>query len=358
MGGHHRGLAGGRTVTATSTPLRADDKRFVVLAVYMVLLAILSGASLDRPGIQALLAAAARRPLPFDVLLVDDSSRVSRDLPDAVRFMQQLNFFGVRSLYLSQSIDSASEQAETLVAFRGIIDSSFLKDLAAKVKRGLAGQLERGYATGGTTFGYRTVPIPDPTGKATHGRPAVLGYRVEIDPEAAATVVQIFQWYAEGCGASGIVGRLNRAGVRGPFGRVWRDGAVRRLLANEKYRGLLIWGKKSFVRRPGTKRYVERPHPRSEWRTQERPELRIVSEALWTQVQQRRAAIAALIPPDQQQRRTLMRGRPAAFFSRQLFSGFLFCGTCRHRLLLVSNGRGSPDMAVPRRGAIICVRTG
>jgi site-specific DNA recombinase len=63
--------------------------------------AAVSGASLERPGIQALLQAAARRPAPFDVPLVDDSSRVARDLADAVRFMQQLKFAGVRVIYIS-----------------------------------------------------------------------------------------------------------------------------------------------------------------------------------------------------------------------------------------------------------------
>src|SRR4051794_32404732 len=52
--------------------------------------AAISGSSMERPGIIALLAAAAVRPLPFSVVLVDDSSRVARDLADAVRFMQQL----------------------------------------------------------------------------------------------------------------------------------------------------------------------------------------------------------------------------------------------------------------------------
>src|SRR4051812_19968242 len=66
--------------------------------------AAVSGASLDRPGIQALLAAARTRPLPFDVLLVDDSSRVSRDLSDAVRLLQELKFAGVRVVYISQNI--------------------------------------------------------------------------------------------------------------------------------------------------------------------------------------------------------------------------------------------------------------
>src|SRR6185503_3339657 len=77
----------------------------------------ISGSSIEgRPGLAALMAAAAQQPRPFDVLLVDDSSRVSRDLPDAIRTMQMLKFLGIRVIYISQNIDSASEQAETLVA--------------------------------------------------------------------------------------------------------------------------------------------------------------------------------------------------------------------------------------------------
>src|SRR5689334_21454286 len=86
---------------------RAHGWEFMEAHVYTD--AAISGASLERPGIQALLAAVARPPLPFEVLLVDDSSRISRDLADAVRFMQQLRFAGVRVIYISQSIDSASE---------------------------------------------------------------------------------------------------------------------------------------------------------------------------------------------------------------------------------------------------------
>jgi DNA invertase Pin-like site-specific DNA recombinase len=85
------------------------------------------------------LAAAAQRPRPFEALLVDDSSRVARDLADAVRILQQLKFFGVRVLYLSQGIDSANEQAETLVAVHGMVDGLYLREVAAKVKRGLRG---------------------------------------------------------------------------------------------------------------------------------------------------------------------------------------------------------------------------
>jgi DNA invertase Pin-like site-specific DNA recombinase len=79
--------------------------------------AAVSGSSLDgRVGLQAVLTAAAANPREFDVLLVDDSSRVARDLADALRILQRLRFAGVRVIYISQGIDSASEQAETLIA--------------------------------------------------------------------------------------------------------------------------------------------------------------------------------------------------------------------------------------------------
>jgi DNA invertase Pin-like site-specific DNA recombinase len=104
----------------------------------------ISGASIqNRPSVQRLRVAAARQPKPFDVLLVDDSSRIARDIPDAIRVMQQLKFLGIRVIYISQGI-SESEQADALVAVHGLIDSLYLKELAKKVKRGLAGQMDRG----------------------------------------------------------------------------------------------------------------------------------------------------------------------------------------------------------------------
>src|SRR5687767_4948466 len=76
-----------------------------------------SGSSTEgRTELQALLAAALAKPRPFDALLVHDTSRVGRDLPDALRFLQQLTFAGVRVVCISQGLDSASPQAETLFA--------------------------------------------------------------------------------------------------------------------------------------------------------------------------------------------------------------------------------------------------
>jgi len=95
----------------------------------------ISGSSIDgRPGLQALLAAAEQTPRPIDVLLVDDSSRVSRDTADAIRIMQRLKFCGIRVIYISQNFDSANEQAETLVAVRGMVDSLYLREMVTKIQ--------------------------------------------------------------------------------------------------------------------------------------------------------------------------------------------------------------------------------
>jgi site-specific DNA recombinase len=302
----------------------------------------ISGSSIDgRPGLQALMAAAAQRPLPFDVLLVDDSSRIARDIADAIRIIQTLKFFGVRVVYISQHIDSANEQAETLVAVHGMVDSLYLREGAKKIKRGLAGQHSRGFATGAITFGYRSVPVPDPSGKIdADGRAVLLGKRLEVNPREADAVRQIFEWYAGAIGVETIVARLNRKSVHGPRGRRWRAGTVRTLLRNEKYRGLCIWGKQTVDRRPGTRQRILRDVPRDQWHVQERPELRIISDELWTRVVARRAEVRQAY--DLKPGSTLVRGRNAALYSRHLFSGFLRCGVCAGAITVVSGGYGAP----------------
>lgn len=42
-----------------------------------------SGAGIDRPGLTRMMEAAVSQPHPFDVVLVDHSSRLSRNLSDA-----------------------------------------------------------------------------------------------------------------------------------------------------------------------------------------------------------------------------------------------------------------------------------
>jgi site-specific DNA recombinase len=327
----------------------AERQRWTVLEDRVYTDAGISGASLEgRPGVQALLAAAQQRPQLFDVVLVDDSSRIARDLADALRVMQLLRFASVRVIYISQSIDSANEQAETLVAVHGLVDGLYLREMAAKIRRGLGGQADRGFHTGARVFGYRSVPVLDPSGRrGSDGAPAILGKRLEIFEAEAAIVRQVFAWYAGGVGVTTITARLNATdGVRRSYN------AVRNWLANPRYVGRVVWNRRRFERKPGTRVKVARALPQSEWRVYEHPELRIIDDATWDAVQARRAVIQGKTAP-----RGLMRGRIAALHSRHLFSGFLRCGVCSGAITVVSGGYGSPRYGCQRaskQGAASC----
>ncbi len=49
----------------------------------------ISGVTTQRPGLQRMLAAAIAANPPFDVILVDDTSRISRNLSDAVQLFEK-----------------------------------------------------------------------------------------------------------------------------------------------------------------------------------------------------------------------------------------------------------------------------
>jgi DNA invertase Pin-like site-specific DNA recombinase len=64
----------------------------------------ISGARSDRPGYQAMLDAAVERR--FDVLLVDELSRLSRDHIEGARVGRLLQFHGIRLIGVTDAIDT------------------------------------------------------------------------------------------------------------------------------------------------------------------------------------------------------------------------------------------------------------
>ena len=165
---------------------------------------------------QRLLEAATSNTHPFGAVLVDDTSRLSRKLADSLRIFEQLRFAGVRLVFVSQGIDTDSEQAEVLLATHGIVDSLYIKELAKKTHRGVQGRALQGLHTGGRCFGYRSVPIEDPTRTDTYGRPHIVGVQLEIEPDQAAVVRRIFTDYAAGDSIKTIAKRLNAERIPTP----------------------------------------------------------------------------------------------------------------------------------------------
>ena len=142
--------------------IHAEKQGWVVAGTYHD--RAVSGASLIRPGIQALLADALRGG--FEVVLAEALDRISRDQEDVAGVFKRMAFAGVKIITLSEG-----EITHLHVGLKGTMNALFLKDLADKTRRGLRGRIEAGKAGGGLCYGYDVVKRSDAAGRA-HSRRA------------------------------------------------------------------------------------------------------------------------------------------------------------------------------------------
>ena len=269
----------------------------------------------------------------FDALVVEGLDRLSRDQVDGEQVVRRLEHAGVRIVGIADGYDSASGPARFMLrGFRGIVNEAYRRDLVPKIRRGLAGQVERGFHAGGGAYGYRSVP----TATGTRGEPA--DFRLEVVPEQAALIREIYRRFARGESPARIASDLNARGVPGPGrkrGRpsTWSVSALygtprsyTGILNNQLYVGQLVWNRREWVRDPDVPtRRIPRLRPPDEWRVVARPDLRIVSDEDW-------AAVRARMERGRDDQGRARPGPPP----RTLFGGLLRCGVC-----------GGPGIAVP-----------
>ena len=89
---------------------------------------------------------------------------------------------------------------------------------------------------------------------------------------------------------------------------------------------------------------IRRDNARSEWRVEERPELRIISDELWERTQGTRREVRKIVAPKQ----NLARGKDARVHSTHLLTGFSKCHVCGGAMGSVSGGMGSPRLGCRR----------
>ena len=113
----------------------------------------ISGTSVERTGLQKLLASAEQSSRAFDAILIDDTSRLTRKLADALNLYERLTFAGIRLVAVSQGVDSDSSQAEILFGVHGLIDGVYSRELGLKTHRGMQGCALKAHHTGGRCSG-------------------------------------------------------------------------------------------------------------------------------------------------------------------------------------------------------------
>jgi site-specific DNA recombinase len=258
----------------------------------------------ERDGLHNLLEAARNRE--FDVVIVYDLSRLSRDQEDTAHILKLLNFYDI-------DIWTGEGKVTALSAgLRAIINQQAREDIGRNVRRGHNGLIRAGKVPGRPPYGYRRT-----------ARKA----EIEIDPETAAIVRRIYRDYVGGASPRAIAVALTNEAIPSPSGGRWNfrtliscDGHNERLglLANPFYTGRIIWNRRRVVRNPDGGKRGQKASPENIIEA-EAPHLRIIEQVLFDAAQEVRA-----------KRKINKRTGRVPFLPRadHLLAGLLRCGIC------------------------------
>jgi DNA invertase Pin-like site-specific DNA recombinase len=299
-----------------------------------------SGSLRARPGLEALRKAAEDKQ--FDAVLVDDSSRLSRDNQHFNTLLCLFQYWGVSLISVSDGLDMREEHAKVAYQFRGIINELYLTDLKKKTHRGQMGQVLRGFSVGAHGYGYTTVPEGE-SKFDKKGRLRADGYRLAIIPEEARIIQRIFREFIDGKAITKIAKDLNdeKIQTKKSLKGGWNLSTLGRILKDEKYIGRFIWNRTTTVKEPMTGKTRTIARPKEEWIVQERPDIRIISDEDWNAARVRWREIEDVFPRKkgktgfQAKRKSYVVSHPT-----HLLSGALKCGPCGGAIALVS-GKGS-----------------
>ncbi|WP_421906027.1 recombinase family protein [Mameliella sp.] len=173
---------------------------------------------------------------------------------------------------------------------------------------------------------------------------------MRIDQEEAAIMRLIFEEYAAGKSPRQIAADLNAAAVPAPRGRGegsghWKANTIyghrargTGILNNELYIGRHVWNRQRHSKHPETGRRVSKPNPPEEWLTTEKPDLRIIDEALWDKVKARQDLIDTTRTRAEAGGKTGAGAAQSARRHKYLLSGLLTCGQCGGNLTVAGKG--------------------
>jgi len=227
-----------------------------------------TGTNFDRPHFQEMMSAIEAGKV--NCVIVKDLSRFGRDHIDGGRYIQKLfPALGVRFIAINDGYDTAHLDGASsfMMPVKNLFNDSYCRDTSIKIRSHLDVKRRKGDFIGSfAPYGYKK----DPDNKN----------KLLVDPDAAEVVREIFARRIAGQSCKFIADEFNSLGVLSPMeykrslgmnyesgyrthGKArWGAVAVRRILQNELYLGVLEQGKRTTPNYK-VKAVVERP--REEW---------------------------------------------------------------------------------------------
>jgi site-specific DNA recombinase len=247
---------------------------------------VVSGAQLDRPGLDRLRDLAAEGY--FSVVLCLSPDRLARKYAHQWVLMDELKRAGVEVVFINQIAGGDNPQGQLLLGVQGLFAEYERAMITERLRRGKLYRIRQGQLVSPVApYGYQYIPISQPNGG-----------RWELNPVEVQVVRDIYQWYTddEKPTISAIVDRLRALGEQAPpRGKRWGYSTVHTILRQQAYTGQAYYNRTrtchSSIGRPkkyGRGRRRSASHeirPKEEWITVRVPAL--LSEDRWQQAQER-----------------------------------------------------------------------
>ena len=266
-----------------------------------------TGTKDDRPEFQRLLSDC--RSGNVDMILTKSISRFARNTVTLLETVRELKDIGIDVYFEEQKIHTMSADGELMLT----ILASYAQEESKSASDNQKWRIRKGFEAGElmclrTMFGYR---ISKKDG-------------IEIDPEQAAVVREIYSRVIRGDTLNSITRWLNRNAIYGAYGGKWNTPHLRDLISNEKYTGNALL-QKSYVNNHIEKKCVKNKGELPQYyATETHPA--IIDQATFDAAQEALARISANHPS----------GKPQ---ERQAFTGMILCPSCgRHFKHVLNHG--------------------
>jgi DNA invertase Pin-like site-specific DNA recombinase len=319
----------------------AQEKGGILLPEHIYKDAAMTGTSkVGRNGLEALLKLIRSHDCPFKYVLIDDTSRLGRNLGEVLTMADLAKHHQVGLYFVAQKLDSGDPNFRLMLTVYGMSDEQQIERLKTKVHSGQKGRVLQGLSSGSRCFGYRSVPVANPDMPFATGRAAMSGVKWGIIEEEAAVIRRIFDLFGDGFSMWQITCAFNQQGIRGSrkprIGNVpngWNPTLIKNILRRQKYRGISVWNQTHQDKDPETGQVVTRRKKASEHVVVDTPHLRIVTDEQWNRAEARLKELS-----EKNSAQTL-GGLNRAKKKHYLYSGVLFCGVCGEKMR-ITGGKG------------------
>ena len=285
---------------------------------------VVSGESLfARPQMLRLMEAVSAGK--YEAVLCMDMQRLGRGgmydqgfILDTFKASETLIVTPDRLYDLTKELDEEAAEMQTFLS------RSEYRMITKRLHRGTLQSVQNGGYMANAPFGYRKIRI--------NKLPSL-----EIVPEEAECVRQIFQLYAAGNGCTRIEQAVNAMGYHGRRGSRFNRNTIRLILDNPVYIGKIRWEKTSTIKTgigaDRRKQVVYNPPER--WKIIDGHHPAIISQELWDAVQSRRKS-----------RYFYVDNKHVA----SPLAGLVHCSKCGHLMNLQGKNKGVPYLLCPTKG--------